>query len=299
MPRESLAWEDLRIVLAVARAGTLRRAAGNLGIDATTVGRRLATIDDRVGYALFERTGTQLAVTPAARVLIGDLEAMETSALAVERKLAGTGQRATGIVKVAASEAFAMYFLVDHLRALADELPGVEVELVASHGLADLRRREADIALRFLRPDSADLRARRLATLRWSVYGSPGYLAGRPRADPERGLAGHRLLRWSGPPLRPAVFAWIDAHAGAAETVMRSGHLHVLIEGCARGLGLAVLPGVLAHARGLVRAVDHACDETDLWLIMHSDLRNVPRVRAVSTWLWARLRGHADAIHAI
>lgn len=299
MARDLLGWEDLRIVLSVARAGTLRRAAGNLGLDSTTVGRRLAAIDSRVGYPLFERTGTQLAVTPAARALIGDLEVMENAALAAERKLAGSARPATGIVKVAASEAFAMYFLMDHLRALADELPGIEVELVAAHGLADLRRREADIALRFVRPESADLRARRIATLRWSLYGAPGYLASRPRADPEHGLAGHRVLRWSGPPLRPRVIAWLDAHAAAAETVMRSSHLHVLIEACARGLGLAAMPGIMAHARGLVRAIDHAFDENDLWLIVHRDLRNVPRVRAVSTWLWARLRGHAEAIHAI
>jgi DNA-binding transcriptional LysR family regulator len=299
MPRETLAWEDLRIVLAVARAGNLRRAAGQLALDATTVGRRLSAIDARVGYALFERTGALLALTPAARALVADLEAMEAAALAAERKLAGSAKPATGTVKVATSDAFSMYFLAEQLRALADELPGIEVELVTSHALADLRRREADIALRFVKPDSPDLLARRVSSLRWSLYASASYLAGRPRVDPQRGLAGHRVLRWTGPPLRPAVVAWVDAHTQAAERALASSSLHVLIEACVRGVGLAVLPGAMALARGLVRTIDHAIDEGDLWLIVHRDLRKVPRVRAVSTWLWARLRAHAETIRAI
>src|SRR5512143_3287114 len=183
--RDGIAWEDLRFVLAVARAGNLRRAAGTLGVDATTVGRRLAGIDSRVGYALFERSGLAWTVTPAARALLADLEAMEASAVAAERKLAGGATGASGLVKVAASDAFAMYRLLPDLRTLGEELPGIEIELVTSAAIADLRRRDADIAIRLVKPDSPELRARRVTSLRWSLYGSADYLARHPRVDPQ------------------------------------------------------------------------------------------------------------------
>jgi DNA-binding transcriptional LysR family regulator len=297
--RDAIAWEDLRFVLALARAGNLRRAAGTLGVDATTVGRRLAAIDERVGYPLFERTGAAWTVTSAARALLADLEAMEASALAAERKLAGGATAATGVVRVAASDAFTIHRLLGDLRRLGDELPGIEIELVTSSGLADLRRREADIAVRFVKPDSQELRARRISSLRWSLYGSADYLARAPRVDPQSGLAGHRILRWSGPPLRPAVIAWLDEHSTAATTALRSRDLHVLIEACSNGMGLAALPGAMARNRGLVRTIDHHIDASDVWLIVHRDLRKVPRVRAVADWLWARLRADADRLHAI
>lgn len=297
--RDGIAWEDLRFVLAVARAGNLRRAAGSLGVDATTVGRRLAGIDSHVGYALFERSGATWTVSPAARALLADLEAMEVSAVAAERKLAGGIAAASGLVKIAASDAFAMYRLLPDLRSLADELPGIDIELVTSAAIADLRRREADIAIRLVKPDSQELRARRVTSLRWSLYGSSDYLARHPRVDPQAGLAGHRLLRWSGPPVRPVMLAWLDEHASAARTALSCRDLHILIEACANGHGLAALPGAMALARGLVRAIDHAFDESEVWLIVHRDLRKVPRVRAVSDWLWARMRANADRIHAI
>ena len=296
--RDSIAWEDLRFVLAVARSGNLRRAADTLGVDATTVGRRLALVDERVGFPLFERNGPARVVTPAARTLLADLEAMESSALAAERKLAG-GATASGTVRIAASDAFAIHRLLDDLRTLATELPGIDLELVTSTGLADLRRREADIAIRFVKADSQELRARRIGNLRWSLYGSADYLARHPRVDPQNGLAGHRILRWSGPALRQRVLSWLDEHATAAQTAMRSSALHVLIEACAAGLGLAVLPGAMARSRGLVRAIDHAIDSSEVWLIVHRDLRKVPRVRAVADWLWARLRAAADRLEAI
>jgi DNA-binding transcriptional LysR family regulator len=297
--REAIAWEDLRFVLAVARAGNLRRAADTLDVDATTVGRRLAAIDERVGYPLFERSGAAWTVTAAARALLADLETMEASALAAERKLAGGASAATGVVRVAASDAFVIHRLLGDLRRLGDELPGIDLELVTSAALADLRRREADIAIRFVKPDSPELRARRISSLRWSLYASADYLARSPRVDPQNGLAGHRLLRWSGPPLRPTVLAWLDEHSTAATTALRSRDLHVLIEACGRGLGLAVLPGAMARNRGLVRAIDHHIDVSDIWLLVHRDLRKVPRVRAVADWLWARLRADADSLLAI
>lgn len=293
--KHGLAWDELHVVLAVARSGSLAAAASTLGVDPTTIGRRIGAIHDRVGYTLFERAGTALAVTPSARHLIADLEAMEAAALAAERKLAATATP-RGPVRIAATDAFTSYFLLPELARMSDELPDIQVELVASHALADLRRREADVALRFVRPDSNELRARRIASMRWSLYGSVDYLRSRARVDVQRGLAGHDVIRWGGPALRQTVAAWLDVNARAARTVLVTEQLHVMIEACAAGFGLAAAPGSLALGRGLARAIDHAIFENELWLVVHRDLRKVPRVRAVASWLGARLAASAERI---
>ena len=291
----SLSWDDLRVALAVARSGTLARAGATLGLDATTVGRRLATIHERIGQPLFERHGTALAATRAGREVIAELEAMEAAALAAERKLAAT-PAAAGPVRIAATDSFTLAILLEMMRPLADELPGIELEIVAAQPVADLRRREADVSLRFARPHAGDLRGRRVGGLRWSLYASPGYLAHRPRVDPERQLAGHRVIRWPG---RPVVTAWLDDHARAATVALETPQLHVAVAACARGWGLAVMPGSIGKAHGLVRVIDHAIDAVELWLVVHRDLRRVPRVRAVADWLAARLGAATEALRAI
>lgn len=295
-----LSWEDLRLVLAIVRHGRLADAASDLGIDPSNVGRRLSALDDRLGSCLFERTPAGLLPAVAVQALRVDLEAMEGAALNAERKLAAGVAPIAGRVKIAASQAFAMYVLCRELAALRDDLPDVEIELVASLQVASLARREADVALRFLRPEQQDVHRRRLGSVRWSVYGARSYLRGRPRPDPKRGLADHHLVRWGGPPIRPAVDAWLAAHAARASTALVASELHLLVEACAAGLGLAVLPGVMARSRGdLQRVVDYAVDETDLWLVMHRDVRKVPRVRAVADALASRLGGAREKLGEI
>lgn len=297
---QRLSWDDLELVLAIARSKTIRKTAATLGIDATTVGRRLAAIHARVGFALFERNAGGLAMTPAARTMVHELELMEAASMAVERTLVAAAEPVQGRVRIATSESFAMYWMLPDLAALRAELPGIELELVASHGIADLRRREADIAVRFVRSESDDLRSRRIGALRWSIYGSRSYLRGRAhRPDPQRGFESERVIKWGGGPLRQSIQTWMDAHASRAEVTLVAAHLHVIMEACAAGHGLAALPGCLALARGLEQAIDHSIDETELWLVVHKDLRKVPRVRAVADRLASRIVAAAERLRAI
>lgn len=288
------------MILALSRAGSLSEAAAELGIDPSNVGRRLAALDERIGARLFERGPAGVAPTELVRSLVAEAGAMEAAALAAERKLAASFGAVDGRVRIASSEAFAMYFLFGELGAVRDELPGVEVEPVIGHSVASLANREADVALRFVRPTQQGLYGRRVGAVRWSVYGAPAYLRGRPRPDPEAGFAGHRVIRWGGAALRPAVTGWVESHARSAQTVAVLGQLHHHVEACAGGLGLAALPGVMALGRGgMQRVIDHAIDETDLWLVVHRDLRKVPRVRAVADALAARIEAAGARLRAI
>lgn len=283
-----LRWDDLELVLALVRRGRIAAAAADLGVDATTVGRRLAALEKRSGSPFFERSLAGLSPTERTRAIATELTTMETGALAAESRLSAAPD-VRGRVRIAVSDSTAMYFLMPVLEGLHTELPSIELELVTSAGIADLRRREADVALRFARPTQAELAGRRLTAVRWSLYGSASYLEGRARPDPERGLAGHRIVRWGGPPLRPTMHAWLDGHATAAEVALTVSGLHVMVEACAHGLGLAALPGPMALSRGLVRVIDHAIDSSETWLVVHKDQRRVPRVRAVADALGTRL----------
>jgi DNA-binding transcriptional LysR family regulator len=295
-----LAWNELRLVLEVLRAGGLGRAAAALGIDATNVGRKLARLNERLERPLFERVEGVLVPTPSARALLADLEAMEALAWSIEQKLAAEPAAGRARVRLATSESFAMYWLLGRLEALRARVPDAELEIVASHALADLRRREADVALRFVRPVGRDLRVRRVGAIRWSLYASPSYLARSPRLELERGLAGQEIVRWGGPPLRPRVAAWLDEHATEARVALVSPHLHLMIEACAAGLGLALLPGAMALGHGgLERVIDHAVDESEVWLVVHRDLRRTPRVRAVADALAARLLEERESLRAM
>ncbi len=296
----ALGWDELRLVLEVMRGGGLGRAAAALGIDATNVGRKLARLDERLDRRLFERVDGVLVPTASARALLSDLQAMEALASSVEQKLAAESAAGRARVRLATSESFAMYWLLRRVERLRARLPDTELEIVASHALADLRRREADVALRFVRPAGEDVRIRRVGAIRWSLYASPRYLARAPRLELEHGLNGHEIVRWGGPPLRPRVSAWLDEHASLARVALVSAHLHVMVEACAAGLGLAVLPGAMALGHGgLERAIDHAVDESEIWLVVHRDLRRLPRVRAVADALAGCLLEERDSLRAI
>jgi len=282
------------------RGGGLGRAAAALGIDATNVGRRIAQLNERLERPLFERVDGALVPTAVARGLLSDLQAMEALAWSVERKLAAESAAGRARVRLATSESFAMYFLLRRMDALRARVPETEIEIVASHALADLRKREADVALRFVRPAAEDLRIRRVGAIRWSLYASASYLARAPRIDLESGLAGHELVRWGGPPLRPRIVAWLDEHASRTRATLVTPHLHVMVEACAAGLGLAALPGAMARGHGrLERVIDHAIDESEIWLVVHRDLRRLPRVRAVADELARCLLEERDALRAI
>lgn len=296
--RTRLRWDDLELVLALVRRGRIATAAIDLGIDATTVGRRLAALEKRAGCPFFERTLAGLVPSERTRAIGAELTSMESAALAVESRLSA-GPDVRGRVRLAVSDSMAMWFLMPLLDELHSELPSIELELVASAAIADLRRRDADIAIRFARPTQAELAGRRLTSVRWSLYAAPSYLEGRTRPDPERGLAGHRIIRWAGPVLRPTIVAWLEAHANAAEVALTVSSLHVMMEACGRGLGLAALPGPMALARGLERVIDHAIDSSETWLLVHKDQRRVPRVRAVADALGTKLHARRGALAEI
>lgn len=158
-------WDNGRFFLAVARTGTLRGAAQRLGVDQATVGRRITALEDELSAKLFLRTSTALVLTPAGEALIGPAEAMEQAAHTIERRVAGIDDQLAGTIRVATTDTMAATFVLPAIAQLRQRHPGIEVVCMASKSIANLTKREADVAVRTLRPDSPDLIARRIGQM--------------------------------------------------------------------------------------------------------------------------------------
>jgi DNA-binding transcriptional LysR family regulator len=274
-------WNDLRLVLAVARAGGLIGAAKALGVDHSTAFRRLRAAEARLGQPLFERLpGGAYEPTPLAERMAAAAERMEDEALALGRELAGQDRRLAGRLRLTSSETLAHDLLTPHLAAFRRAHPGITLELVIDNRVLNLARREADVALRPTRPREGDLWGRKLADVAWTAYGAPDMAPG-PLAAPDE-LTHHPLIGWVEPAgVRAA--EWLDALAPAAAFAYRTNSLVNQLQAAKAGIGLAVLPCYLGDPEpGLARALPGPIPELarELWIVTHADLKRTARVRA-------------------
>ncbi|HMJ11145.1 MAG TPA: LysR family transcriptional regulator [Polyangiaceae bacterium] len=277
-------WDDLRYFLAVHRSGTLAGAASELRINATTVGRRLTALEEQVHTRLFDRTPDGYALTPAGLDLLPRAERMESEALAVEREVSGADQRPSGLVRVSVTEMLATRFLVPHLPRFNERYPEILIDLNCTTRSVNLGRREADIALRLARPHEDNVVTKRLASIHLSLYASNGYLAerGAPE-DAERSLNGHRAILFASSRAFSLENAWFEARLDGAHVVLRSDSVSSIYSAAAAGLGLALLPTVVADADSSLTRIrtETGPEPRVVWQTVHVDLQRSARIRAV------------------
>jgi len=275
-------WDDLRFVATVARRGSLLAAARELGVDHTTVGRRVAAAEAALGITLFVRSTVCLSLTADAEALLAPLQAVEDAVHGLVR-VAGAGDGdLTGTVKVTAPESFGIAWLAPRLAEFARQHQGLHVELDPSGAVLDLSRREAEIALRHFRSNDAALVSRHAADVGHGLYATKTYLARYPvrgQAD----LAGRPFLM--GPP-GDLDTDWLLTLAPDAKPVFTCVVAVALVAAARTGAGLAVLPRFLGDAEpDLVHLPMPNEPRQALWLHVHRDLRKTPRVRAVLDYL--------------
>lgn len=284
-------WGDLRFFLEVARSGTLASAARNLGVDNTTVGRRLSALERDLGAKLFSRTPDGLALTAAGEAMRTAGAEMEEAVLRGEQRALGADRQLSGLVRVATTEMLGEVVVLPALKALHERHPQIRVDLLTGSGQLDIARREADVALRYIRPDRGDLVARRAGTVAFAPYASKRYLAARGRPAAGSGYAGHDLVTYSN------VFAkWRYGQPGGepvrdGRVVLRTNSTSMLVRAVRMGLGIGPLPCFLARSdKSLERVLPAAPGESDdLWLVVHKDVQRTSRVRAVIDAIEARL----------
>lgn len=286
-------WDNARVFLALHRAGTLRGAAEKLEIDQATVGRRLAAMEKSLGARLFLRTPAGYVPTPAGELAAAAAAHMEQGAEQLQRQMQGIDERLCGVVRVAATDTSARHFLVPALQRLRESHPGIRVVLSTSTQITNLTRREADIAVRTLRPDSPDLIARHLKRLHTGIYASKAYVKKRGLPEPGTALKGHDVVvyqRAVAPQMADEVCGESVANADVAMEV--SSGL-VMIDCVQAGMGLGELPTHVGDkVPGLVRVWPERASPYDMWLVLHSDLNRTARVRAAADAIIAAYEAH-------
>lgn len=282
-------WELWRTFLAVLEAGSLSGAARELGIAQPTAGRHVAALERALGTVLFTRSPTGLIATVAAEALRRDAAGMRSTAAALARTAVST--RAVGTVRLAASEIVGVELLPDILATLAREHPALEVELVLSNRVQDLLRREADVAVRMVRPAQDALVARRVGAIEVGLHAHADYLARRGTPCTVDELAGHTLIGvdQSSPHVRAIAgsLPWIDTIGFGLRADSDLAQLALIRAGAGIGFCQA---GFAGREPALVRVLKTAVSVSmEMWIAMHEDLRSSARCRIVFDALVAGL----------
>lgn len=279
----ALDWNDLKYFLAVARGGGLTPAAVELHASPSTVSRHIDAMEARLGARLFLRQQRGYQLTDQGSTLFEHVAEVELAMQAVERNggLLGSADEAVGLVRLATTEMLANYLIAPHLGAFANKHPRAQVELIASRNLADLSRREADLALRIASPQgqshNPDYIAHRLGELPFALYCTAGLMQQAEGGD-WRNLP---YVTWDA--AHATHGPWLATLFPDREPLLRSNSLQVQYVTARCGLGIALLPCFIADADAALQRLnaEETPAERHLWLVYHRDLKSSRRVLAM------------------
>lgn len=279
-------WDDLRHFLAVARSGSLTEAARELKASAATVGRHIDALQVRLDAHLFEHRSTGYVLTDTGRSLLARAIEVEAAVLGVERE-AASSDALRGKVRVASTEDMASMVIVPNIAGFIERYPSIAVELVGGSATVNLTRRDADVALRSVRPDAGDLMMRRIGAVDLALYCSRSYAAARALEPGTCDFRKIETITWIEEMAGLRGGPWLAEHASASRVTLHVNSSRLLYSACVAGLGAAILPCFGGdHDQSLVCLLPPEDIQTlDLWLVVHRDLAHVPRVRAVMDFL--------------
>ena len=289
-----LPWDDLQSFLAIARNGTLSAAARALGVQQTTMGRRLAGLEARAGARLLAKTPAGYVLTPAGEAVLGNVERIEAEALAVERRITGRDIRLEGVVRVTTIEIFAVELLTAAFAELRRAHPGIQLEVAADARSLSLARREADIAVRLARLTQQDLAVRKLGAMGFGVYASAAYLERHGPPDFAAGAPGHACILNLADGMGLPEMTWFASLTHQAQAAVRHNSRYGQRAAAEAGMGLAVLSRFMGDGTGLRRlATPSPAPLREVYLAVHQDIRHTPRIRAVTDVIVATMRAEA------
>jgi DNA-binding transcriptional LysR family regulator len=291
-------WSDIRVFLAVARGGSLRAAARELALTQPTVLRRLRTLEAALDVLLFERTPDGHRLTDAGRDLMPLAESMAETAAAIDRRRAAYAEDTAGVVKIYAGE-WGAAFLAERMGDFARNNPAIILELSETHSDPDLARREADLMVRHGLPERGDLLAVGLGTMQGTLYAARDYADATPESLDERRWKACNFVSFDAPHEYFSTMAWLTGKLGERSAQVRASRIHLQHAAIRAGAGIGILPCFLGDIdERLVRVAPAPVPAlaADLWLLVHPDLRHVPRIRTVIDWLQKEFRRCAPAL---
>jgi DNA-binding transcriptional LysR family regulator len=290
-------WSHWRSVAAVLRHGSLSHAARALGLTQPTIGRHIDGIEAALGASLFTRTRTGLSPTPVALALIPYAEAMEASAEALRRTASGEIDKERGVVRVTASEIVGSECLPPILQRFRAAYPGIAIELDLSDVQADMLERDADIAVRMVRPSQGALVGKKVATVELRLFAHEDYAKRRPLPSSVAELFEHDLI---GPDRNTAILGnyALDGRVLTQDSFsFRCDSEVARIAALRAGLGIGICQSAIARTElDLVPVLhDKVAFAMEMWLVMHEALKGIKRVRLLYDYLSKAFVAHYGA----
>ncbi|WPR78714.1 LysR family transcriptional regulator [Klebsiella aerogenes] len=275
-------WDDTRIFLAVARSGTLSGAAETMDMGIATLSRRLDRLEKSLAVPLFSRHQSGYRLTDDGEALLARAEALEHAGLAFGETARLQGNVA-GLVRLATSDNLAAHFILPSLNGLMEKYPDLRVEVLSGVQSVNLHRRDADLAIRMVKPESGNLTLKRLGKVGFGLYSADTGQAG----STDIAFNHAHYIGWPESHQHLPAARWITRTLRGRPCRVEANTLLAQLSAVSAGLGLGVLPHFMARENGLqcVNA-DIGVDQT-LWLVMHSDLAHSRRVRVVADHLIA------------
>ena len=277
-------WSLIRSFLAALDQGSLLGAARQLKTSQPTLGRHIAELESQWGVVLFERTGRGLVPTATALQLAESARAMEAGALQLSHTLTGAQSQSTGTVRITASVPVAVQLLPPILAQMRLALPDIQVELVSSNQVSNLLRREADIAVRMVRPEQGTLVAKKIGSVGVGAYAHRSYLARRSPPRLPADLLQHDLIGNDTDPSILRGFQALGYPVTREAFVLRTDDFIVQWQAVRAGLGIGFLADYMARCDPDVRPVLAGAlpiPALPMWLAVHREIRTNPRIRAV------------------
>jgi len=269
-------WQDLRLFLAVTRGGSGSAGARQLGIDQSTVSRRLNQFEKKLGARLFNRSTTGYALTAAGQKMYDTALRIELEITELDRTLAGQEQILSGTVRVTTADTLSNHLLLPIAQSFLERYPGINLTIQTSYDVVSLNNMEADVAIRITDEPQESLVGRKLATAAFSTYASAEYIKTH-RDYPEKML----WMNWddgSPEPNWPKLAASIPEH----QCRLRMDTVPALLEAARQHIGATILPCFMGDAAHELERVPpgHIISQRDIWLLVHRDLRYTARIRA-------------------
>jgi DNA-binding transcriptional LysR family regulator len=283
-------WDDLRFFLALAREGTVSGAGQALKVKHTTVSRRVTALEEKLGSRLFDRSSGGYAMTQTGENLYPHALSMEEIAQAADREVFGMDTQLSGSLKLTASYDIFNRLITPTLHEFTNRYPGIELELLASTGLADLASRQADIALRLTPKPPEYLIGREVLPLRHGVYASAKYLTKKRSKE--------QLILWEHDREMPE---WVNDHFSGARVVARTSEIMTMMEAARNHMGIARMPCYVGDGESSLRRLDVSLTPSKwgVWVLSHVDLRSTARVRVCREFLIDVITQQRDLIEGL
>jgi len=280
-PVQNLSWDDLRIVQAVGKSGALASAAAMLGVNISTIARRLTRMEETLGAALFDRRRTGYLVTREGQEIMTLAERVELDVVSVVRRVSGSVQNHVGSLRITTSDSILLHFLTPIIADFQALNVGIKIEVIVGNSALNLARGESDIAIRATEKPPENLFGRKIATIAWAPYANSSYEIWPDMRSP----FDHQWVSYAGQLTDLKAFRFLEEHVRADNIIYRTDSVAGAATAIAAGMGVGYLPCMLGDlSPDLVRLgpVEPQLDD-ELWLLTHPDIRKSGRICAFMT----------------